>query len=57
MLIYTSARVEVLRDIGCAVSLRVDALVDDDIATCDLARMKLLAGLRHEQHLRDLLLL
>jgi predicted nucleic acid-binding protein len=54
ILIDTSAWVEFLRDTGSAVCVRVDALLDDDIATCHPVRMELLAGARHEQQLRDL---
>jgi predicted nucleic acid-binding protein len=54
ILIDTSAWVEFLRDTGSAVCVRVDALLDDGIATCDPVRMELLAGARHEEHLRDL---
>ena len=54
ILIDTSAWVEFLRDTGSSVCVRVDALLDDDIATCHPVRMELLAGARDEQHLSDL---
>lgn len=54
ILIDTSAWVEFLRDTGSPVCVRVDALLDDDIATCHPVRMELLAGAGNEQHLGDL---
>ena len=54
ILIDTSAWVEFLRDTGSATSDRVDALLDDEIATCHPIRMEVLAGARDEQHLGDL---
>lgn len=54
ILIDTSAWVEFLRDTGSAVCVGVDALLDDEIATCHPVRMELLAGARDEQHLGDL---
>jgi predicted nucleic acid-binding protein len=54
ILIDTSAWIEFLRDTGSAVCDRVDALLDDDIATCHPVRMELLAGARHDRHLSDL---
>ena len=54
ILIDTSAWVEFLRDTGSAVCNRVDALLDDEIATCHPVRMEVLAGARDEQHLKDL---
>jgi predicted nucleic acid-binding protein len=54
ILIDTSAWVEFLRGTGSAVCDRVDALLDDEIATCHPVRMELLAGARSEQHLNDL---
>jgi predicted nucleic acid-binding protein len=54
ILIDTSAWVEFLRDTGSVVCDRVDALLDDEIATCHPIRMELLAGARDEQHLGDL---
>jgi predicted nucleic acid-binding protein len=54
ILIDTSAWIEFLRDTGSAVCLRVDDLLDADIATCDPVRMEVLAGARDERHLDDL---
>jgi predicted nucleic acid-binding protein len=54
ILIDTSAWVEFLRDTGSAICDRVDALLDDEIATCHPIRMEVLAGARDEQHLGDL---
>lgn len=54
ILIDTSAWVEFLRDTGSKVCDRVDALLDDQIATCHPIRMEVLAGARDEQHLGDL---
>lgn len=45
---------EFLRDTGSAVCVRVDDLLDDEIATCDPIRMEVLAGARDESHLNDL---
>jgi predicted nucleic acid-binding protein len=54
ILVDTSAWVEFLRDTGSPVCVRVDALLDDDLAVCDAIRMEVLAGARSERHLRDL---
>jgi predicted nucleic acid-binding protein len=54
ILIDTSAWVEFLRDTGSAVCDHVDALLDNEIATCHPVRMEVLAGARDEQHLNDL---
>jgi predicted nucleic acid-binding protein len=54
ILIDTSAWVEFLRDTGSPICIRVDALLDDEIATCHPIRMEVLAGARDEQHLSDL---
>jgi predicted nucleic acid-binding protein len=54
ILIDTSAWVEYLRDTGSPVCIRVDELLDADIATCDPVRMEVLAGARDERHLQDL---
>jgi predicted nucleic acid-binding protein len=54
ILIDTSAWVEFLRDTGSLVCDRVDALLDDEVATCHPVRMEVLAGARDEQHLSDL---
>lgn len=34
--------------------VRVDALLSEEIATCDTVRMEILAGARDDRHLRDL---
>ena len=54
ILIDTSAWIEFLRDTGSAVCDRVEALLESEIATCDVVRMELLAGARDERHLRSL---
>ena len=56
ILIDTSAWVEFLRDTGSAVCNRVDALLDDEIATCHPVRMEVLGGARdeHRRFLPDL---
>jgi predicted nucleic acid-binding protein len=54
ILIDTSAWVEFLRDTGSLICDRVDALLDDEVATCHPIRMELLAGARDEQQLGDL---
>lgn len=54
ILIDTSAWVEFLRDTGSAISDRVDALLDGEIATCHPIRMEVLAGARDERHLVNL---
>jgi predicted nucleic acid-binding protein len=54
ILVDTSAWVEFLRDTGSAACLRVDGLLDQDLATCDPIRMEVLAGARDEGHLNDL---
>ena len=54
ILIDTSAWIEFLRDTGSPTCQAVDALLADDIASCDVVAMELLAGARDEQHLRDL---
>jgi predicted nucleic acid-binding protein len=54
ILIDTSAWVEFLRDTGSGICDRVDALLDDEIATCHPIRMEVLAGARDEQRLGDL---
>lgn len=50
ILIDTSAWVEFLRGTESAVSTRVDAELDGDIAICDAIRMEVLAGARDENH-------
>lgn len=54
ILIDSSAWVEFLRDTRSPVCSRVDAILEDQIATCLPVRMEVLAGARDEQHLRDL---
>lgn len=54
ILIDTSAWVEFLRDTGSTVCQRVDALLDEEIATSHPIRMEVLAGARNEGHLEDL---
>jgi predicted nucleic acid-binding protein len=54
ILIDTSAWVEFLRDTGSAICDQVDALLDDEIATCHPIRMEVLAGARDEEHLGHL---
>lgn len=45
---------EFLRDTGNVVCVRVDSLLDDEIATCDPIRMEVLARARDDSHLNDL---
>lgn len=54
ILIDTSAWVEFLRDTKSPVCVRVDRLLNGDIAICEPVRMELLAGARDERHLSDL---
>lgn len=54
ILVDTSAWVEFLRDTGSPTCIRVDELLDGEIATCDPIRMEILAGARDESHLNDL---
>jgi predicted nucleic acid-binding protein len=54
ILIDTSAWVEFLRDTKSPVCLRVDKLLNGDIAICEPVRMEVLAGARDERHLSDL---
>jgi predicted nucleic acid-binding protein len=54
ILIDSSAWVEFLRDSGSPVCMRVDDLLEGDIAICDPIRMEVLAGARNERHLGDL---
>ena len=51
ILVDTSAWVEFLRDSGSSVCEAVSDLLDDDLATCDVVVMEVLAGARDEQHL------
>jgi predicted nucleic acid-binding protein len=54
ILIDTSAWIEFLRDTGSPVCERVDHLLDSRIATCDAARMEVLAGARDDAHAQQL---
>lgn len=54
ILIDSSAWIEFLRDSRSAVCDRVDALLDQDIATNDPIRMEILAGARDDTHLAQL---
>jgi predicted nucleic acid-binding protein len=54
ILIDTSAWVEFLRDTKSPVCVRVDKLLNGDIASCEPVRMEILAGARDERHLGDL---
>ena len=54
ILVDTSAWVEFLRDTGSPACLRVDDLLEGDIATCHPVRMEVLAGARDDRHLNDL---
>ena len=54
ILIDTSAWIEFLRDTGSTVCIRVDELMSEDIAICDVVRMEVLAGARDETHLQNL---
>ena len=54
ILLDTSAWIEFLRDTGSPACLRVDELLEDDIATCHPIRMEVLAGARDDRHLDDL---
>ena len=54
ILVDTSAWVEFLRDTGSETCDRVEALLENGIATCDVVRMEVLAGARDEHHLRRL---
>jgi predicted nucleic acid-binding protein len=54
ILVDTSAWVEFLRGTSSVVCVKVEELLDGDIATCDPIRMEVLAGARDERHLHDL---
>jgi predicted nucleic acid-binding protein len=54
ILIDTSAWVEFLRDTGSPVCERVDEVLVGDFLVCDPVRMEVLAGARHDAHLRRL---
>lgn len=54
ILVDTSAWIEFLRDTGSPICLRVDDLLDQEMAICDPVRMEVLAGARSERHLQEL---
>lgn len=54
ILIDTSAWIEFLRDSGSRICVRVEVLLEGEIATCDAVREEVLAGVRDEGHLRSL---
>ena len=54
ILIDTSAWIEFLRNTGSSVCNLVDELIAEDIATCDVVQMEVLAGARDELHLENL---
>jgi predicted nucleic acid-binding protein len=54
ILIDTSAWVEFLRDTKSPACVRVDKLLNEEIAICEPVRMEVLAGARDERHLSDL---
>jgi len=54
ILVDTSAWIEFLRDTGSPACVRVDEVLGSDLAICDPVRMEVLAGARHESHLREL---
>ena len=49
-LVDTSAWIEFLRDSGSPVCEHVDALLAEDLATCDPILMEVLAGARKDTH-------
>ena len=54
ILVDTSAWVEFLRGTDSAVCNAVDRLLDDELASCDVISMELLAGARDERQLAQL---
>jgi predicted nucleic acid-binding protein len=54
ILIDSSAWIEFLRNTGSDVCTSVEALLGEDIATCDPIRMEILAGARDGNHLDGL---
>jgi len=54
ILIDTSAWIEFLRDTGSPACEQVDALLGEELATCDPVRMEVLAGARDDHHLAEL---
>jgi len=51
ILVDTSAWIEFLRNSGSPVCNAVDDLLDDDLATCEVISMEILAGARDDTHL------
>ena len=54
ILIDSSAWIEFLRNSGSPTCQRVEDLLEERMATCDVIRMEVLAGARDEQHLQQL---
>jgi len=54
ILVDTSAWIEFLRGAGTPACEQVDALLAEDLATCDPIHMEVLAGARNDTHLRNL---
>ena len=54
ILVDTSAWIEFLRDTGSPACIRVDELLEGDLATGHPIRMEVLAGARDDRHLDDL---
>lgn len=54
ILIDSSAWIEFLRGTGSAACQAVDDLLADEIATCDMVSMEILAGARDERQLDEL---
>jgi predicted nucleic acid-binding protein len=54
ILIDSSAWIEYLRDTGSPICQRVEDLLEEPVATCDVIRMEVLAGARDDQHLQQL---
>ncbi len=54
ILVDTSAWIEFLRDTDSPVCHRVDELLAEEVAICDVIRMEVLAGARDERHLHRL---
>lgn len=54
ILVDTSAWIEFLRDTGSPACEQVNALLAEDLATCDPIAMEVLAGARNDTHLRNL---
>jgi hypothetical protein len=54
ILIDSSAWIEFLRDTGSPTCQRVEDLLEEHIAFCDVILMEVLAGARDDQHLQQL---